>query len=90
MGLRRGVICRNLDSMFRTVSDEVGVRFLQSAQGWAERRGAFMRRRRQSASLGLLWAPRRASTALSEARMAKARGDKIGTQDGEFNLIEPI
>jgi hypothetical protein len=63
--------------MFRTVSDEVGVRFLQSAQGWAERRGAFMRRRR-------------ASTALSEARMAKAREDKIGTQDGEFNLIEPI
>ena len=30
-------------------------------------------------ALGLLWAPRRASTALSEARMAKARGDKIGT-----------
>jgi hypothetical protein len=58
MGLRRGVICRNLDSMFRTVSDEVGVRFLQSAQGWAERRGAFMRRRRQSASLRSFMGPK--------------------------------
>ena len=92
--------------MFRTVSDEVGVRFLQSAQRWAERRGACsrgacMRRRRQSASLGLSCAPMRASTALlatsnvesSQARMAdptrmaEARGDKIGTQDVELNLI---